>query len=301
MDLRPLRHIVALAHHLHYRKAADVLGLTQPALSRSVQVTEERYGAKLFDRDRQGVRLTAVGRLFVERAEVLLGDAAEFERTVGRYSNGCEGNVSFGVSPSAARSCLPMLLRELSIERARLRVNVAMRSTSALVSMLIAEEIEFLICSKNQISPSANVSFMSFGSYSACFLVRAGHPLLSDASLDVSAFPIVAAGPLDGSDDLFKGLLDFFRYRPQMTVESAEALARLTENSDAVWMSSTFAAADEIARGTLVPLTRPMADADHPVELGLFRLRHRSISPISKEIGHRLHHIFSCFAPMEGT
>jgi DNA-binding transcriptional LysR family regulator len=67
IDLRSLRYVVGLARQLSFTKAADELGVSQSALSRSIQQVERRSAARLFDRDRGGVYLTAVGRL-LERA-----------------------------------------------------------------------------------------------------------------------------------------------------------------------------------------------------------------------------------------
>lgn len=292
MDLRPLRHIVTLAHYLHFRKAADALGLTQPALSKSIQVAEQRYGGALFHRNRRAVSLTPMGRIFVDQAKRLLVEAADFEQSIGRTASGLEGTITFGVSPSASRSCLPALLRELAVDRPDLRINVAVRRTSVLVSMLLDDEIEFLVCARNQMPSSANVSFQSFGSYSAVFLVRPGHPLLADGNGDASAFPIIAAGPLAGRDDLYREFLEFYKYKPTMTVESIDALAQMTETSDAIWMSSTFAAAEELSRGTLVPLERAELPRDHPIEVGIFSLSTRALSSASRDIALRLRKIF---------
>lgn len=293
MDLRSLRHVVALAHHLHFRKAAEALGLTQPALSKSIQLAEQRYGCPLFDRNRRAVSLTPMGRVFVEQAESLLAQAAEFKQQMERTAGGLEGQITFGLAPSTARTCLPALLRELANERPGLRVNVAVRRASVLVAMLLDEEIEFLVCARSQMPRSANVAFRSFGFHAAVFLVRPGHPLLSDETLDIATFPIIAAGPIGGkSDELYKGLVEFYRYQPQMTIESTEALVRFTETSEAIWMSSTFAAANEIASGSLVPLETPEITHGHRIEIGLFTLRHKTVSPLVQDIARQMKILF---------
>jgi DNA-binding transcriptional LysR family regulator len=52
IDLRQCRHVLALDRHRSFARAADALGLTQPALTRSLQALEKSIGARLFDRDR---------------------------------------------------------------------------------------------------------------------------------------------------------------------------------------------------------------------------------------------------------
>ena len=63
MHLNHLRHLVALAEHQSFRKAAEALFLTQPALSRSIQALEQELGVKLVDRDGKRSALTAYGAL----------------------------------------------------------------------------------------------------------------------------------------------------------------------------------------------------------------------------------------------
>jgi DNA-binding transcriptional LysR family regulator len=71
MDFRRLRHAMVLREEKTFVKAAAKLHITQPALSQSISRLEADVGLRLFDRDRSGVFLTAVGKTFMARAEEL--------------------------------------------------------------------------------------------------------------------------------------------------------------------------------------------------------------------------------------
>lgn len=81
LNLRQLKYFIAVAEELNFRRAAERLFITQPPMSRQIQMLEEVIGARLLDRDRGGVRLTEAGERFLADARALL---RESERVVTR-------------------------------------------------------------------------------------------------------------------------------------------------------------------------------------------------------------------------
>lgn len=98
-----LHHAVVLAEQRNFRKAAEVLNLTQPALSRSIQSLESELGVQLFDRSHGTVEPTAFGRLVVDRARGILLGVAELEHEIELLQGLGTGTleVSLGPYPSA--------------------------------------------------------------------------------------------------------------------------------------------------------------------------------------------------------
>ncbi len=72
MTPRRLRQFLALIEHAHFGRAAKELGVSQPALSKSIQLLESELGVTLFDRRTEGVVLTAFGQLLREKSRRLL-------------------------------------------------------------------------------------------------------------------------------------------------------------------------------------------------------------------------------------
>ncbi|MEV5705590.1 LysR family transcriptional regulator [Actinoallomurus sp. NPDC052274] len=81
LDLRLLRCFAVVAEHRHFGRAAETLHTTQPSLSRQIRRLERQVGARLFDRGRQGSRLTAAGEAFLPLANELLRAAARAAAT----------------------------------------------------------------------------------------------------------------------------------------------------------------------------------------------------------------------------
>jgi DNA-binding transcriptional LysR family regulator len=85
---RDLRYFVAVAEELHFTRAAERIFISQPALSKQIRMLERQLGAPLFDRDREGVRLTLVGEALLPHARQVLAawdlGLAEAERAKSR-------------------------------------------------------------------------------------------------------------------------------------------------------------------------------------------------------------------------
>lgn len=100
LKLRQLNCFVAVAEELNFRRAADRLAMTQPPLSRLIRALEETLDTRLFDRDRQGVRLTPAGERLLVDARALLRDSRQvLERFRGEGADR-QNEVRLGVTTS---------------------------------------------------------------------------------------------------------------------------------------------------------------------------------------------------------
>ena len=109
VSLTRLRHILAVARTGSFSLAAEEEGISQPALSRSIQAFEAEYEVRLFDRSRGGATLTAAGALAVEHARNVLAAAGELDRNMSLIGKGEAGRVGVGFGPLVASLLLPGL------------------------------------------------------------------------------------------------------------------------------------------------------------------------------------------------
>ena len=110
LDLGQVRCFVAAATELNFRRAAALLNMTQPPLSRQIHLFEENLGVKLFERVGRTVRLTTEGRVFLADATRLLNLSEQAESTVRRASKGKTGRVRIGFTGAAGYELIPELL-----------------------------------------------------------------------------------------------------------------------------------------------------------------------------------------------
>jgi DNA-binding transcriptional LysR family regulator len=285
MDLRSLRHVVVLARLLSYTKAAEELGMSQPALTRSIQLVEQRAKVRLFDRDRGGVHLTAVGRLFVDRAATVLREMDDLDRVLGRAASGAEGEIAYGMAPLPAAALLPSVLSDVLTSTPQMRSQVVVRNAEALLALLVAEKIEFLVCAEGQIPDSAPVKSAPLGWFETTLLVRVGHPLLaSKARATGGTYPLVVAAPLGGEHGEALKSARFLEQEPHLVLEDYGALARITESSDAVWLSSSMVAAREIRAGWLQEVPPAIWNDRRRFRMMMYSLDRRSPSPAAANL-----------------
>ena len=112
-SVRQLRYFVALADHLHFRKAAEAIYVTQPTLSAGIKELESTLGVPLFERDKTKVRLTQSGEAVLNRARGLVASAQDLVEVARGLAEPLTGAFRLGVIPTIAPFMLPAILPAL--------------------------------------------------------------------------------------------------------------------------------------------------------------------------------------------
>jgi len=112
MDLRAVEMFVALAETLHYGRAARVLGVSQPTLSRGIQRLEEELQVELFDRTRRSVRLTKAGETFRSGANDLIDRSDALRRAAQDSTRPSSEHCTLGVCISGGQAQTGRLVAE---------------------------------------------------------------------------------------------------------------------------------------------------------------------------------------------
>lgn len=111
MDIRVLKYFLAVVREENITKAADILHVTQPTLSRQLSKMEEDLGVQLFLRGKKGITLTEEGLLLRRRAEEIVELADKAERELTEHEELIDGEVSIGSGELASVKLLPELFR----------------------------------------------------------------------------------------------------------------------------------------------------------------------------------------------
>lgn len=101
IELRHIRYFVAVAEDLHFGRAANRLGISQPPLSQQILALEREIGARLFDRSNRRVELTGAGKLFLKEATEILAKVDNAAALAERMHRGQAGELRVGFFGSA--------------------------------------------------------------------------------------------------------------------------------------------------------------------------------------------------------
>lgn len=279
MTLVQLRHLIALADHASFSKAAQAVHLSQPALSRSIRALEDELQLPLVDRIGRRLELTAQGRDVLERARQIVFDADELRARGRRVNARAAGSLRIGMGSGAGALLMLPLLQKACSDHRRLHVEITRSRTDLLVQSLRARTLDALVVDARSLTPAPDLRADFVYEMRGAFMVRRDHPLARrrrpTSFDDVREYPI-ASTPL--SDEVARLLVE--RYGPQahpdacvtLRCDELSSLVELARSTDAVLLA-VRAAAPDLAELRLTP------SLDATARFGLVTLGRRTDAP----------------------
>lgn len=150
MDLRQLRYFVCVARLRSFTKAARMLNVAQPSLSRQIRCLEEEFGVLLLDRDTHGVRPTEAGLRLLEMGDYLLRHAEQLRNVVRSPVTEPAGDVVIGLLPSIAYLVAPNLVARMRKDYPRIRLRIVEAIGAFLLDWLLLGRIDIAVVTKSQ-------------------------------------------------------------------------------------------------------------------------------------------------------
>lgn len=183
MKLHYLRDFIAVARSGGIRPAARELKLTQPALSKSIQLLEDELGTPLFERSARGSALNAYGQAFLVRAEAVANELSRGREELQQMRGSMSGTVSVAVSSVVSLVFLPAVLKTFRERFPQAEVRVLEGTYPVIVSGLRDGSLDFAIgpLTAPPLADEFNVEEL-FQNY-RCVVGKHNHPLLRARSL----------------------------------------------------------------------------------------------------------------------
>lgn len=287
IDLRQLRHVLALDQFRSFARAAEAVGLTQPALSRSIQVLEKSIGAKLFDRDRTRVVPTSVGERLIAQARPLLVQAGDIDRDLQQMLGLEAGLLRIGAGPYPAEISVGIAVGRLLGRYPRLRVDLSVDDWPALVQRVVSGEIDVAIAEMSLAVDDERLHVEPLPQHQGVFYCRPGHPLATQIGptldevrrypLVTTALPTRLAQLADAKNLHLLSNTPEGAAAPEIRVESVGLARRIVMESDAIGIAVFSQIENEVTLGHLaaLPLKMPWVKTNY----GVIRLARRTPAP----------------------
>lgn len=174
------RQLVLLAHLDRERsvlRAADAVGMSQPAASKLLRELEEVLGVPLFERHARGVEPTAYGEIVLRRAHSVLSEIQRAQEEVEAMKRGEHYRVAIGSVMSPVTDLLPMALALLEQHHPKMVVGVETDTSRPLVAKLLEGQLDIVIGRILDADSAAALAFEPLADEPHSLIARAGHPL----------------------------------------------------------------------------------------------------------------------------
>lgn len=240
--IRRLEMIVAIDQHRNFGRAARSLGISQPSLTRALQVLEAELGVRLFERDKTDCQPTEFGRIMLARGRRILSELAEAKREIGLLQGLETGEFRVGAASFVTQLWLGAAIGQLMTAHPRLRVRSTERPWYQLADALMASEIDVAVGEASELGGAPEIVVSRLPRRPGVFICRAGHPIAGHNHLkmaDLANYPL--AGPMLPrrvaihlpADSAMGSLADGgLSFHPAILCESLVGIGDLVEKSE---------------------------------------------------------------------
>lgn len=185
MELRDLEYFTVVAEHGHLGRAAELLGLSQPALSKGIARLEDAMEVKLFRRTAKGMDLTAEGSLLLSRARELRQSLRNVAREVSDVGRGHAGHIKIGVGPTVNDEFLMAAITELLRAEPRITMKVVVSDIDEILPALQSGQID-VVFNLMVFKPPAGLAYIPLREDECVACCAASHRLAARTHVPLS-------------------------------------------------------------------------------------------------------------------
>mgnify|MGYP003385886616 FL=1 len=186
MNLKRLEYFCQLAIIGNFTRAANEIGIAQPALSISIQKLEQETGLKLINRAEKNTLLTAEGEVLYKLATQLLSQAKQVEVELEQLKDLERGSIRFGVSAMMGSYYFPQVLTAFKQEYPHIKIHLVDQGTAALEKMLLNGELDLALVRGDVENPQLRYSALIDEEIVAGMV--SSHDLASQQTLSLDQF-----------------------------------------------------------------------------------------------------------------
>ena len=182
---RQLLLLVSIDELGNIHKAADELGMTQPAASKLLKELESALEVTLFDRLPRGMRPTWYGEIMIRHAKMTLANLGIAYEEITALKSGLSGQVAVGCIMPAGTALLPLTIARLKSHYPLLQIRVEVDSSDALLAQLADSKLDVVVARLFEHHDKSAFNFEPLAEEPMCVVARRGHPLTRKRKLQL--------------------------------------------------------------------------------------------------------------------
>lgn len=273
VKFRHLQTFVEVARQKSVMKAAALLHVSQPAVTKTIRELEEVLGVAVFERDGRGIKITRYGEVFLRHAGAALTALRQGLDSVSQERSGDGVPVRIGALPTVSTRIMPRAMSLFLKEDTGARIKIVTGENAVLLEQLRVGDLDLVVGRLAAPEKMTGFSFEHLYSEQVVFAVRAGHPLLSGTQ---SAFGHLGDYPvlMPTRASIIRPFVEHFLIAngipglPNQIETVSDAFGRaFVRTSDAIWIISAGVVASDIEDGTLAVLPIDTSETKGPVGL----------------------------------
>lgn len=256
MDLGKVRAFVQVARTGSISAAAEVLVVSQPAVTARIQALEREVRAQLFSRGRHGSRLTEAGRALLPHAERAMAALARGAQAVEQVRSGTGGRLTIGAAPAVSTYVLPVMLHRFRQTHPDVQLSIRSGHSEEVLEMVLRDEIEIGLM--RPIEHPEVVSTFLFED-ELTLVVHRGHAFASPGQIRMRQMATEHLILFDRTSSYHELTSAIFRQagispRGYLEVDNIDAAKRMVEQRLGIALLPLTSVQAEIGAGRLVPV-----------------------------------------------
>ncbi len=267
VNMSQLETLLMISKTMSFRKAGEMLNLTQPAVSAQIKSLEDEFNTILINRN-QPVTLTDHGQVFLEHAEKILRIAEELKQKLSDLNQTPQGHILLGTTSSIAIQLLPRVLSYFQNQFPLIKTTIHTMPSSQVMASVENGNVDVGITYLTERNPNVTASALYYDTFE--FVVSPEHPF---AKLDhmtiqhLKDIPMIMLGPDTLGRRFLDQLLQEHQVQPNIVMElsSSEEVKRMVEINLGAAVVSKLAISNELRRGTIKMIKVPELEKTHPV------------------------------------
>ncbi|KQO77642.1 pca operon transcription factor PcaQ [Rhizobium sp. Leaf262] len=273
IKFRHIQTFVEIARQKSVVRAAAILRVSQPAVTKTVRELEDVLGVTLFERDGRGIRLSRSGEIFLKHAGATMTALRQAVDSVSPDAARIGTPVRIGALPTVSVSIMPEAMASFLLENTGSTVKIVTGENAVLLEQLRVGDLDLVVGRLATPDKMTGFFFEHLYSEKVRFVVRAGHPLLTESTSifeRLHEFPVLTPtrnsviGPVVDQFLLAHGVAPL----PTRIETVSDAFGRaFLRTSNAIWIISEGVVVADIADGVLAVLPLDTTDTSGPVGL----------------------------------